>query len=154
MSRLSTCVAAWAAAAAALAAFPAAAQFRNAEAAIKYRQSVMVIQNFHLGRIFGMVSGRVPFDAKVVADDAALIDTVDKLEWIAFGEGTDKGAPTKAKPEIWKERAKFDAAATKMQDEVAKLAAVAKGGNPDQIKAAVGAVGQSCKACHDSYRSE
>jgi len=27
-----------------------------------------------------------------------------------------------------------------------------KSGNLDQIKAAAGAVGQSCKACHDQYQ--
>ena len=41
-----------------------------------------------------------------------------------------------------------------MQEEVAKLNTVAKGGNIDQIKAAVGDVGKSCKACHDNYRKE
>ena len=50
-----------------ISALPAAAQFRNAEAAVKYRQSVMQVQGFHLGRIFAMANGRLPFDAKVVA---------------------------------------------------------------------------------------
>lgn len=133
-------------------ALPAAAQFRNAEAAIKYRQSVMTLQNYHLGRIFAMVNGRVPFDAKVAADDAAVVDLVDHLPFVAFGEGTDKGAPTRAKPEIWKERAKFDALALKLQEETAKLSAAAKTGSLDAIKPAAGAVGQACKACHDAYQ--
>lgn len=133
-------------------ALPAAAQFRNAEAAVKYRQSVMQVQGFHLGRIFAMANGRIPFDAKVVAEDAMVLDTVDKLPFVAFGEGTDKVAASKAKPEVWKERAKFDAAAQKMVDDVTKLNAAAKTGNQDAIKAAVGAVGASCKACHDSYQ--
>jgi cytochrome c556 len=41
-----------------------------------------------------------------------------------------------------------------MQDEVAKLDTAAKGGNPDQIKAAFGDVGKACKGCHDNYRKE
>ena len=32
--------------------------------------------------------------------------------------------------------------------------AAGKTGNLDQIKAAVGAVGKSCKACHDDFRKE
>jgi cytochrome c556 len=137
-----------------LVALPAAAQFARPEAAIKYRQSVMVLQGHHLGRIFAMANGRIPFDAKVAADDAALLDTIDKLPFIAFGPGTDKGAPTRAKPEIWSEKAKFDAAAAKMVEDVEKLNAAAKTGNLDQIRAAAGAVGQSCKACHDAYQAE
>jgi cytochrome c556 len=38
--------------------------------------------------------------------------------------------------------------------ELAKLAAVAKGGDLSAIKTQFGAVGASCKACHDAYRSE
>lgn len=134
-------------------ALPAAAQFKNAEAAITYRQSVMQVQNHHLGRIFAMANGRMPFDAKVAAEDAALLDTIDKLPFVAFIDGSDMG-DTKAKPEIWKQRAKFDAAALKMQEDVAKLNAAAKTGSLDAIKAAAGAVGQSCKACHDDYQAK
>lgn len=132
---------------------PAAAQFRNAEAAIKYRQSVMAVQQHHLGRIFAMANGRMPFDAAVAASDAAVLDVIDKLPFVAFVDGSDKG-DTRALPAIWTERAKFDAAAQKMIDDVTKLNAAAKTGNLDQIKTAVGAVAQSCKACHDSYRKE
>jgi cytochrome c556 len=134
-------------------ALPAAAQFRKPEDAVKYRQSVMTLQGFHLGRISAMANGRAPFDAKVAADDAELLTQVAKLPWVAFVEGTDKGQ-TNAKPDIWKEKSKFDATATKLQDEVAKLNAAAKTGNIDQIKAAVGSVGQTCKSCHDNFRKE
>ena len=49
---------------------------------------------------------------------------------------------------------KFNAAAKKMQDEMAKLNVAAKGGSLDAIKAAAGDVGKACKACHDDYRKE
>ena len=38
--------------------------------------------------------------------------------------------------------------------ESAKLNAAAKTGNLDAIKTAFGAVGQSCKACHDDFRKD
>jgi len=74
-----------------------------------------------------------------------------ELPWAAFGEGTDKG-DTKAKPEIWMDKGKFDEYAQKMQGEMSKLNAAAKTGNLDSIKTAVGAVGGSCKTCHDAFR--
>lgn len=132
-------------------ALPAAAQFAKPEDAIKYRQSAMFLQSQHMARIGAMVSGRVPFDAKAVAENAEVLATVTKLPFAAFIDGTDKGT-TRAKPEIWAEKDKFLAAATKMQEEVVKLNAAAKTGNPDQVKAAFGAVGQTCKGCHDSYQ--
>ncbi len=131
---------------------PAAAQFRNAEAAVKYRQSVMQVQSFHLGRIFAMANGRMPFDAKVAAEDAALLDVIDKLPFVAFIDGSDMAPGSKAKSEIWKERAKFNGLAQKMQEDVSKLSTAAKAGNLDAIRAAAGAVGQACKACHDAYQ--
>ena len=138
----------------ALASLPAAAQFQKPEDAIKYRQSAYTVMGNHFGRIAAMASGKVPFDAKAAADNAVIVSEMSKLPFTAFGEGTDKGLPNRAKPEIWKEAAKFKAAAEKMQGEVAKLDAAAKGGNLDAIKAAVGAVGSSCKACHDDFRAE
>ena len=138
----------------ALASLPAAAQFQKPEDAIKYRQSAYTVMGNHFGRIAAMAQGKVPFDAKAAADNAVIVSEMSKLPFTAFGEGTDKGLPNRAKPEIWKEAAKFKAAAEKMQGEVAKLDAAAKGGNLDAIKAAVGAVGSSCKACHDDFRAE
>jgi cytochrome c556 len=133
---------------------PAAAQFQKPEDAIKYRQSAFTVMGNHFGRIAAMAQGRVPFDPKVAAENADIVLTMSKLPYQAFGEGTDKGLPQRAKPEVWKEQPKFKAAAEKMQAEVVKLDAAAKTGSLDAIKAAVGAVGSSCKACHDDFRAE
>jgi cytochrome c556 len=135
-------------------ALPAAAQFQKPEDAIKYRQSALTVMGNHFGRIGAMAQGKAPFDAKAAADNAAIVDTLARLPFTAFGEGTDKGAPTRAKPEVWKDNAKFRAAAEKMWTEVAKLDAAAKTGNFDAVKAAAGAVGSSCKNCHDDFRAE
>lgn len=150
MKRLLLAVAAVAGFAAAV---PAQAQFAKPEDAVKYRKGAMTIMAAHFGRVGAMVNGRVPFDAKTAADNAAVAEYMSRIAFAGFVDGTDKG-DTKAKPEIWKERDKFDGGARKMQDEMSKLAAAAKTGNLDQIKAAFGPVGQSCKACHDNYRKE
>ncbi len=138
----------------ALASLPAAAQFQKPEDAIKYRQAAYTVMAAHFGRIGAMAAGRAPFDAKAAADNAVIVSEMAKLPFTAFAEGTDKGLPNRAKPEIWKESAKFKSAGEKMQAEVVKLDAAAKSGNLDAIKAAVGAVGGSCKACHDDFRAE
>lgn len=136
-----------------LAAAPAHAQFAKPEDAIKYRQSALFVMGQNFSRIGAMASGRAPFDAKVAAESAAVVEFMSHLPWAAFGEGTDKGN-TKARAAIWKEGDKFRAAAGKMQDEVAKLNAAAKTGNLDQIKATFGPAAQTCKACHDDFRSQ
>ncbi len=133
-------------------ALPAAAQFQKPEDAIKYRQSAFTVMATHFGRIGAMVQGRIPYDAAAVAANADIVATMSRLPYQGFVEGT--AANTKARPEIWTERAKFDAAATKMQDEVTKLNVAAKAGNADQVKAAFGAAGGACKACHDDFRAK
>jgi cytochrome c556 len=134
---------------------PAHAQFAKAEDAIKYRQAAFTVMGTHMGRVGAMVQGKVPFDAKIAADNIAIAASVVKLPYVAFGEGTDLGN-TKAKPEIWAEKAKFDAAAEKTQVAMGKLVEATKGGNftADQLKAAFGPVGQSCKECHDTYKAK
>jgi cytochrome c556 len=132
---------------------PAMAQFKNAEDTIKYRKAVFTVMGQHFTQLGAMANGRAPFDAQKAKDDAALVLSLSQLPWVAFGAGTDLG-DTKAKPEIWKEPAKFKAASDKAMGELSKLDAAAKTGNIDQIKAAFGAAGQSCKACHDDYRGK
>jgi cytochrome c556 len=132
---------------------PAFAQFEKPEDAVKYRKAALTVMGTHFGRIGAMANGRVPFDAAAAANSAAIVQTMSALPWEGFVAGTDKGE-TRAKPEIWTEQAKFKERAEKLQAETAKLSAAAKTGNLDAVKTAFGAVGQSCKACHDAYRKD
>jgi len=131
----------------------ASAQFAKAEDAIKYRKNALFVMQQHFARIGAMASGKAPFNAQAAADNAAIAETMSKLPWAAFGEGTDMG-DTKARPEIWKEQAKFKAAGDKLQGEMSKLAAAAKTGDLDRIKTAFQATAGSCKACHDDFRAK
>jgi len=143
------------AAATAALALPASAQFAKPEDAIKYRQSAMFIMGQNMGRLGAMAQGRIPFDAKVAAESAATAEFMAKLPWAAFAEGTQKGAiPTRAKAEIWSEKAKFNESSDKLQAETAKLSAAAKTGSLDNIKAAMGGVGGTCKSCHDDFQAK
>ena len=132
---------------------PAQAQFAKPEDAIKYRKASLTVMSAHFARLGAMANGRVPYDAKAAADNAEVVSALAKLPWAAFGEGTDKG-DTRAKPDIWKESAKFKEASDKMVAEVGKLNTAAKAGNLDALKAAFGPAAASCKACHDNFRKD
>ena len=134
-------------------ALPASAQFQKPEDAVKYRKAAFTVMANHFGRIGAMAQGRVPFDANVAAANADIVVTMSKLPYAGFVEGTggsEKGAPN---AKVWSDRAGFDAAAKKMQDEVVKLAAAARSNNLETMKAAFGSAGGACKACHDDYRN-
>lgn len=132
---------------------PAQAQFAKPEDAIKYRKSVMTLQGAHFGRIAAMASGRMPFDAAAAVENATILETVTRLPLAGFVAGSDKGE-TRAKPEIWSDTAKFKAVGEKLNADAIKLLVAAKTGNLDTIKAAVGPVGGTCKACHDDFRKD
>lgn len=136
---------------AALTCLPAAAQFQRPEDAIKYRQSALAVMGAHFSRIGAMAQGRVPFDAAAATANAEIVSTMARLPFVAFVDGSQGG---KAKAEVWSDRSGFNAAATKMQEEVTKLAAAARSGNADQVRAAFGATAGTCKACHDNYRAQ
>ena len=135
-----------------LCSFSAQAQFAKPEDAIKYRKAGFTLSAAHFGRLGAMAQGKVPFDAKAAAESADVLAVVSKLPFTAFVEGSDKGE-TRAKPEIWKESAKFNDAADKMQAEVAKVVAAAKAGRADDLKAAFGGAAGTCKNCHDNFRT-
>lgn len=142
------------AAAAVTLALPASAQsFGKPEDAIKYRKAAFTVLAGNFGTLGAMANGRMAFDAAAAANAGAAIEAVSKLPWAGFGAGTDKG-DTRAKAEIWSEAAKFKDAGDKMQAEIGKLAAAAKTGNLDAVKAAFGPAAGTCKACHDNFRRD
>ncbi len=134
-------------------ALPAAAQFAKPEDAIKYRKAAFTVMGNHFARVGAMASGRAPYDAKAALENADIAAAMAKLPWAAFTEGSDKGE-TRAKPEIWKDSAKFKEAADKMQAELIKLDVAAKAGNLDALKTAFGPAAATCKGCHDNFRKD
>jgi cytochrome c556 len=73
--------------------------------------------------------------------------------WFAPGTGPDAGK-TGAKPEIWQNGKDFAAKLTAFQRSSQALNAAARSGNLEAIHASYADLGGTCKACHDSYRSE
>lgn len=136
-----------------LSASASAQSFQKPEDAIKYRRSAFTVLGTHFGALGAMANGRAPFDAQAAARHGDVIALVSHLPFAGFTAGSDKGE-TRAKPEIWSEQAKFKGNADKMQDAVGKLAASAKTGNLDNLKAAFGPAAQTCKACHDDFRKD
>ncbi len=132
---------------------PAAAQFAKPEDAVKYRQSAFALMGNHMSRINGQLKAGSP-NIQAIQSSAALVETLSKLPFEAFTPGSDMVATTKAKPEIWTDTAKVKDLTEKMQAEVNKLAAAAKGGDIKAVQAQFGTVGQACKACHDDYRAK
>lgn len=134
-------------------ALPAAAQFAKPEEAVKYRQASWFVLNHHFTRIGMMVRGRLPFDGKAALHDAEIVATLARLPATAFAHGTDL-PNDHARPEIWTESARFREQNERLVAESGRLLAAARTQDLAQIKAAFGPTANTCKECHDAYRSQ
>ncbi len=71
-----------------------------------------------------------------------------------FPAGSDQGPPpTKALPAVWSDPAGFKKGADTAADAADKLAQLAKAGDTDGVAAQVKVVGDTCVACHKTYRA-
>ena len=129
------------------------AQFAKTEDAIKYRQSAMFMIGQHFTRMGAVVKGDVPYNKEVFEKNAVLVESLYRLPLEAFmAPGSDKGSGMKA--EALTQKDKFTQMHTATEAELAKLVAVAKGGDLNVIKPQFGEAGASCKACHDAFRNK
>ncbi|HET9642946.1 MAG TPA: cytochrome c [Burkholderiaceae bacterium] len=128
-------------------------QFSRAEDAIRYRKASFVLMQAQLGRISAMINGRQPFDARAASESAEIVAFLSKLPFEAFSVGTDKG-DTRAKAEVWSERARFQVEADRAREQLLKLRDAARSGNAEQLKAAFAPAAQACKSCHQQFRRD
>lgn len=137
-----------------LATVPAAAfDGLDAQGVIKARQA-----SFHLSAgTFGPMKAAIDsgadvntftFGAKGLARWARAIPSM-----FPAGTGAEAGIPTKAKPEIWSDRAGFEARAAEYAAAADRLAELAQANDKPGFAAQWAVVRQSCSNCHDKYRA-
>ena len=71
-----------------------------------------------------------------------------------FPVGTERGHNTKAKPEVWSDRAGFEKAAANLATQAEKLAQLADANDKAGFATQFQATGQACGACHRPYRAQ
>ncbi|HEY8249169.1 MAG TPA: cytochrome c [Burkholderiales bacterium] len=122
---------------------------------VKQRQSAMTLIAKYWGPIAGMASGKVsPYNADVVSRNATYLENLAQMPWDGFHENTKGEKNTKALPEIWSQKAKFDELAQRLQTETAKLGEIARKKDEAGVKQQFAAVGKVCGACHESFREK
>lgn len=122
----------------------------TATEAIQQRQKAMEGVRDGMMAIGAIVKKEQPFDAEVVNANATKI--ADHMEQAAglFPDGSDTGdVQTWAKPEIWTDRAHFDELFESSHQAAVDLQSVTEA---EALPAALGALGNGCKSCHDMYR--
>lgn len=125
--------------------------------AIKARRGYYQVVSHNAGALFAMAKGDVEYNAEQATTHAKNLEMLSQMNnstmWPAGSSNADRAGKTRALPVIWStfpaigEKGKAFGAAT------AKLAASA-GGGLDALRADIGALGASCKGCHETYRAK
>ena len=121
------------------------------ETLVKQRQAAMTLQGKYLGPIGAMLKGAAPYNADVVALNATFLENLSRMPWDGFQPSTS-GEKSDAKPEIYKDTAKFRAAADTLEAATVRLGAAARAKDEAGVKAAFGGVAKACGSCHDDFR--
>ncbi|HEU4662740.1 MAG TPA: cytochrome c [Dokdonella sp.] len=124
------------------------------ETAIAYRQAGYTMLGWNFGPMAQMVRGKAPWDSAEFARRAERVALIAPQLLEGFPEGSDTGATTDAKPEIWKNMDDFKAKMNDLVEQSKRLAEVAKSGDEAKMKEQFKQTAGACKACHDKYRSE
>jgi len=122
-------------------------------ASVDYRKSTFKMVKWHMGPMAGMVKGKIAYDAATFSSNANAMAALSGLADNGFLLKSP-AENSRSKTIIWENKADFD---KKMQAFVSaseKLAIAAKSNNLDTIKPVFGALGKSCKGCHDEYRAK
>jgi cytochrome c556 len=128
---------------------------------VKYRKMFMDANGAHIGMIASIIKGEVsfsnqiPVNANALAEQGKLLTATLKQ---LFPKGTAKGETSEksaALPAIWEKWSDFEQAAQRFQQESAKFAEVAQGGDMAAIAQQLGALGkQGCGGCHQDFREK
>lgn len=132
----------------------AISHFDDKEIPQSYRQSWFAMIGTNFGPMVAMVKGEMPWDDSQMAayaDQLAALTTLDVMR--GFADGANKGT-TRAKPEIWENKEDFQNKLNDLRDAADQLKTAANGTDRKAIGAQIGAVGKTCKACHDEYKSK
>ncbi len=123
------------------------------EEAIHYRQAIYTVIAWNFSSMADMVKGKQPFDKAAFATHAERVADLAPQLIEGFPIGTDRGAKTAARPDVWKKRGEFE---KKMQAFVSasrELATTAQGGDEAAMKDQFKTTAATCKGCHDDFRN-
>lgn len=124
------------------------------ETAIHYRQSVYTMIGWNFVPMVDMIKNKTPWNAAEFSRHADRIAFLAPQLLEGFPEGSDKGAETEAKPDIWKNMDDFKSKMNDLVRETKNLSDIAKAGDEAKTREQFKKTAGACKSCHDKYRSE
>lgn len=128
-----------------------------ARQAIEVRKATYTLIAANFRPIGAVLQGKAEYDSAEIQKRATRVAFLAGLLNEAYPDVSNVGEPdTKAKAEIWSNRAEFDKRLKDFQEHLATLVAVSAKEKTagDAFKTAAGAAAQDCKGCHDNFRAK
>ena len=119
---------------------------------IALRQAVMDLQAGNANAMKTAVDSGA--DVKPLTPAAKGIAASTRLIPLLFPPGTEQGHNTKAKAEVWSDRAGFEKAASNANAQAEKLIQLADANDKAGFATQFQALGNACGACHRPYRAQ
>ena len=124
----------------------------ESEDIIKYRISVMKASGSHMSAAARIVRGKVDFQEQLKLH-ANSIHGISSTIGTLFPEDSDFG-DTRAKEEVWSKAKEFEEAAKTNQQAAADFSKTVAAGDKDALAASFKKLSDSCKSCHEKFRTE
>lgn len=125
--------------------------------AIKARQGEMAIRAFNVGPLFAMAKGKRDYDpvlaSKLAGNLKLLLDLDTSRDWPQGSDNKSYPNKTHALPAIWTTYPEIGKYGKKYATAVDELNEVA-GNGLGALRSKAGALGKSCKGCHDEFQEE
>lgn len=123
--------------------------------AIAVRKAVYTLIGNNFSPIGGVLQGKTAFDGVEATKRAERVAFLSTLAVDAYPD-ISKTGNTRAKPEIWTNRADFDKKLKDFTDHSNALVAVLHKDSKDEdgFKAAAKLVASDCKGCHEDFRTK
>jgi cytochrome c556 len=127
----------------------------QAEKATDTRQAVLKVIGWNITPLGAMARGLIPWDEALLARNAQRIAWTITMIPDAFRADTRGHAlETAALPAIWEDFARFEELADNARRSAERLVAVTASGDERAARAAIGALTDDCRACHDRFRAQ
>jgi len=121
--------------------------------AVDYRQGVMNVYAYNVTSMGEMVKGKTEFDASAFARHAKDLAAAAGLDVLAGFPEDSLNDDSDASESIWLDWDKFQEKHKALQEQSAKLAEVAAGGDEAAMKEQFAQTGKTCKGCHDDFKN-
>jgi len=126
---------------------------------VEARKSLMTLYKFNLGVLGAMAKEQSPYDADTATAAANNMLAISKMKngamWPAGSDVSAEGyeGVTRARPENWSNYAEVSEKSAALKKALEALASDA-GDGLDGVRSNLGAVGNACKGCHESFRTD